>query len=64
MFLSIGIEVRSGRLEIGRFALRVLMKVDGMFAGRQILEIQFDSDSRAGSQNGCGAHGLPWASWR
>ena len=38
MFLTVGIEMRSGRFEIRRFAFRVLMKVDGMFARREALE--------------------------
>jgi FKBP-type peptidyl-prolyl cis-trans isomerase FklB len=58
MFLPVGIEVASRRLEVGGIALRVLMKVDGVFAGWEILEIEFHSDSgRRFPQNG-GAHNL------
>jgi hypothetical protein len=40
MFLSVRIEMRPSRLEVRGVALRVLVKVDAMFAGRQILKIK------------------------
>ncbi len=40
MFLSVRIEMRPGRLEVGGVAFRILMKMDGMLAGRQILKIE------------------------
>src|SRR5208282_2071839 len=58
MLLAIGIEVPSRRLEIRGVALRILMKVDGMFAGRKIFEIDFHSDSRGGFPQNRGAHHL------
>src|ERR1039457_4173070 len=58
MFLSIGIKMRPGGLEVGGVALCVLMKVDGMFAGWQILKIQFHPDTCAGFQKSRGAHRL------
>ena len=48
MLLAIGIEMGSRGLEVRGIALRVLMKVDGMYARRQILEIDLHSDSGAG----------------
>jgi hypothetical protein len=47
MLFAIGIKVASRGLEVGRVALRVLMKVDGMFAGRQILHLDIDFYSRS-----------------
>src|ERR1700704_3647746 len=58
MLLAIGIEVRSRGLEVRGVALRVLMKVDGMHAGGQILEIEFHSDSRGGVPQNRGTHSL------
>jgi len=48
MFLAIGIEVASRGFEVGGLALCILMKMDGMFAGWKILEIDFHPDARAG----------------
>src|ERR1035441_5001444 len=39
VLLAIGIEMRSRRFEVRSFALGVLMKVNGVVAGRQILQI-------------------------
>src|SRR3982074_2653254 len=58
MLLAIGIEMRSRGLEVRGIALRVLMKVDGMYARRQILEIDLHSDSGAGLPQNRGTHGL------
>src|SRR3982074_350700 len=58
MLLAIGIEMRSRGLEVRSIALRVLMKVDGMYAGGQILEIEFHSDSWAGFRQNRGTHSL------
>src|SRR5450755_1104461 len=46
MLLSIGIKMRPRRLEIWGIALGILMKVDGVFAGNEILKIHFHPDSR------------------
>src|SRR5580700_8439154 len=40
-----GIEMRAGGLEVGRFAFCDLMNVDGVFAWRQILDVQCDFDA-------------------
>lgn len=58
VFLSIGIEMWASRFEIGRVTLRVLMKVDGMYARRQVFEVQFHPDSFAGFPKGGGADRL------
>ena len=47
MLLALGVEVRPGRLEIWRFARRILMEVSDMFSGRKALQIQRDFDARA-----------------
>ena len=39
VLLAIGIEMRPRRFEVRSFALGVLMKVNGVVAGRQILQI-------------------------
>jgi len=59
MLLVVGIEMASCGLEVRGFALCVLMKVDGMFAGRQILESDFHPDSRGGFPQSRGAYDLP-----
>src|SRR5580698_5190910 len=41
MLLAGRVEVASRRLEVGRIALRLLVEVHGMNAGRQILQLQF-----------------------
>ena len=45
MLLAIGIEVRSGGFEVGRSASCSLMKVNRVFARREIFEIQFHPHS-------------------
>jgi hypothetical protein len=45
MLFAVGIKVRAGRLEIGSITLWVLMKVDGVLAGRQIMEMQLEADA-------------------
>src|ERR1700730_3383447 len=58
MLLAIGIEMGSRGLEVRSIALRVLMKVDGMYAGWKILEIEFHSDSRGGFPQNRSTHSL------
>jgi len=45
MLLIRGVEVTSGRFEVGQIALGCLMEVDGVFPGGQVpdVELQFDS---------------------
>ena len=58
MLLVVGIEMASCGFEVGGVALRVLMEVDGMFAGRQVLEVDLHFYSRSGFLNRSGAHNL------
>src|ERR1700722_3241766 len=47
VLLAIGIEVSTGGFEVGAFALRDLMKVDGVFSGREIVEFELERDARS-----------------
>jgi hypothetical protein len=58
MLLAIGIEMGSRGLEVRAIAFRVLMKVDGMYAGGKILEIELHSDSWGGVPQNRRAHSL------
>ncbi len=58
MLLPIGIEMASRGLEVRGVALRVLMKVDTMFAGRQIFEIDFHLNARGRFPKNGGAYNL------
>src|SRR5208282_4392458 len=58
MLLPIGIEMPARGLEVRSLALRILMKVYGMFAGRQILEIDFHPDPRTRFPQNRGPHNL------
>src|ERR1700731_2648296 len=58
MLLAIGIEMGSRGLEVRGIALRVLMKVDGVYASGQILEIGLHSDSCAGFPQSRRTHSL------
>src|SRR5713226_967068 len=58
MLLAIGIEMGSRGLEVRGIALGVLMKMDGMYAGGQILEFEFHSESRGGLPQNRGTHSL------
>jgi hypothetical protein len=50
MLSAAGIEVRASGFEVGRIAFGDLMNVNGVFARRQILDVQRDFDAfwRAG----------------
>jgi hypothetical protein len=43
VFFTVGIEVRAGGLEVGGIALGVLMEVDGMLPGREIVQMHVDA---------------------
>jgi len=58
MLFPVRIEMRPGRLEVRGIATRILMKVDGMFAGRQMLEIDFHPYSGGVFPNDRGPHGI------
>ncbi len=58
MLLTVRIEMRPRGLEVRGVALRVLVKVDGMFTRRQILDIDVHPDPRAGFPEDRGAHTL------
>ena len=45
VLLAFGIEMSAGRFEVGGFALRHLMKVQGVFSGRQVVQVEFESYS-------------------
>jgi hypothetical protein len=45
VLLVFGIEVRAGRFEVGGLALGVLMKVDGVLTGRQIMKSKLEADA-------------------
>lgn len=47
VLLAFGIEMWAGGLEIRRFALRLLMEMDGVLAGRKIVEMQLEGDGRS-----------------
>jgi hypothetical protein len=46
VLLAFGIEMRTGGLEVWRIALGILVEVDGVLAGRQIMKIEFEADAR------------------
>ena len=46
----------SSGLEVRSFAFRILMKMDGVFAGREILDVYFYPNSRGRFPNNCGAN--------
>ena len=47
VLLGVGIEMRAGGFEVGGIALGVLMKVDAMFAGREIVKAELEADPRS-----------------
>ena len=47
MLLVFGVEMASRGLEVWGVALRVLMKMDGVYAGRKVLDVDFHLDSRS-----------------
>lgn len=59
MLFAIGIEVRTGRLEIGCIALWVLMKVDGVLAEGKIVQLQLERDTCAFWRQSDGANVFP-----
>ncbi len=58
VLLAIGIEVRSGRLEVGRLALGVLMEMDRVVAGGKVLDADFHADAGSGVPENGGADDL------
>ena len=55
MLLAVGIEVSSRRLEVGRFAFRILMHVNCVFSRWQVFQIQLDFHAILG----CLQRGIP-----
>jgi len=45
VLLAIGIEMRAGGFEVGRIALRVLVEVDGVLAGRQVVKMKLEGNA-------------------
>src|SRR5713101_6896971 len=62
MLLSVRVEMRPRRLEVGGVALRVLMKVDGMFAGGRFSKLSSIPIPGADSHRIAVPTTLPWAS--
>ena len=46
VLLAVGIEMSTGRFEVGALALGDLMEMDGMFSGREIVEFELERDAR------------------
>ncbi len=44
VLLVVGIEVAAGGLEVGRFAERLLVDVDGVLADGKVLEVELDGE--------------------
>jgi hypothetical protein len=59
VFLTLWIEVSTRRFEVGAFALGDLVKVDGVLSGREIVKVEFDSDTRSFLPKGGSAYALP-----
>ena len=45
VLFAVRIEMRAGGFEVGCIALRVLMEVDGMLAGREIVQVELEADA-------------------
>jgi hypothetical protein len=58
MFGPHRVEVGSGRLEVGRLAFCELVDMQGVLAGRQVLDIELDSYAVRRFGKGCGANAL------
>jgi len=58
MLLAIGIEVPAGGLEVGSRAHPSLVNVKRVFAGGQILNVQFDLHAGIGRRNCRGSNAL------
>ncbi len=56
--VSSGAEVRASGLEVGSFALGDLMNVNGMLAGGESFDVEFDFHSVSRFGKSCGADGL------
>ena len=51
VLFSFRIEMRACRFEIGGVALGVLVEVDSVLAGREIVKFKLETDTRAGRKN-------------
>ena len=56
-----GIEMRSGGFEVGWVALRKLVNVQGMLAGREVFDIDLDLDAVGASESVAVPTFCPWA---
>ncbi len=45
VLFAVGIEMRPGGLEVGRIALRILMEVNGVLAGRQVVKMKLQGNA-------------------
>ena len=59
VFLALGIEVATRRLEVRPFTFGNLMEVNGMLSGRQIVEFELKRDARSLIPNDDVADGFP-----
>ncbi len=58
MLFAVGIEMGAGGFEIGRIAFGVLVEVDGVLAGRKIVQVKLEADAWSLLRHGDGADGL------
>lgn len=58
VLLAIGIEVRAGGFEVRAVAFGILVKVDSVLAGREIVKIKLEGDSGPVLRDDDGARGL------
>ncbi len=58
VLLALGIEMRPRGLEVGSVALGVLMKMDGVLAGRKIVKVKLEAYARPVLRQEYGAHGF------
>jgi len=58
MLLAFRIEMRASRFEIRGIALGILMKVNGVLAGRKVVKMQFKADARSLCRQDNGANGF------
>ena len=47
VLLAVGVEVRARGFEVGGIALGVLVEVDAVFAGREIVELELEAYARS-----------------
>jgi hypothetical protein len=58
VLFGVGIEVRAGGFEVGGFALGILVNVNGVFAGRKIMEVELEAGASCVIPNKDRAYGF------